>query len=113
LALFFDQDWFDGRLKGAGKSHEDLALAMGLPLQELAAIWKDQRELSAADVSVMAQVLGVEEGEVVKRAGVSTPVPGGEATETQALARKISQLEDRIKALEHQVTVLQTLKSNP
>jgi uncharacterized protein YceH (UPF0502 family) len=62
---------------------------------DLALVFKDQRELSAAEVAVFAELLGVEAGEVAERAGVSTPVPGRDDAEA-----RIAALERRVAALE-------------
>ncbi|TNE36047.1 MAG: DNA-binding protein [Alphaproteobacteria bacterium] len=103
MALFFDQVWFDERLKALGLSHEALAAEMGLPLGELAAIWKDQRELTPEDVAVMADVLLAEASEVAKRAGVSTPSGGPPAAAHPGdLAARVAALEARVAELEKQ-----------
>ena len=112
MALFFDKSWFDRQLQGLGRRHEELAEALGLPLQELAAVWKDQRELRAQDVEVMASFLGVSVADIANRAGVSTPLretqaePNGGNLEEQlqrALAR-IDRLEQEIEELKGQIS---------
>jgi transcriptional regulator with XRE-family HTH domain len=75
MALFFDSEWFDSRLASAGLRRADAAAALGLTEAEIAELWKDQRELGARDVRLLAALLGVTREEVAKRAGVSTPVP--------------------------------------
>jgi uncharacterized protein YceH (UPF0502 family) len=65
-------------------------------------IFKDQREVSAWEVAVFAELLGVESAEVASRAGISTPVPG-QAGETEA---RIERLERRVAALEAEVASL-------
>lgn len=100
MALFFDQTWFDERLKTLGKSHDDLASEMGLPLAELVAVWKDQRELSVDDVAVLADVLLTEPAEISKRAGISTPVPQEPQTQLTDLLERIRILEARVAVLE-------------
>ena len=73
MALFFDQDWFRARLAEAGKTHDALAAAAGLTLEELAAVWKDQRVVTAEMVAGFASVLRADAREVAARCGVSTP----------------------------------------
>jgi len=75
MALFFDGAWFDERLASLGLSRATLAAALGLSEQELAEVWKDQRELSARDVAMLASLLGTTPEDIALRAGVSTPVP--------------------------------------
>ncbi|HEY0438120.1 MAG TPA: helix-turn-helix transcriptional regulator [Phenylobacterium sp.] len=101
MALFFDAEWFDARLGERGLSRETLAAAAGLSPADLALAFKDQREISAREVAVFAELLGVEPAEAARRAGVSTPVPGGEDAAT-----RIAVLERRVAALEAEVARL-------
>lgn len=94
MALFFDAPWYDARLAERGLSRAVLAAVSGMSEAELALVFKDQRELSVAEVAVFAELLGVSPAEAANRAGVSTPVPG-----TDPLAR-IAELERRVAALE-------------
>ena len=75
MALFFDSEWFDSRLTAAGLKRADAAAVLGLGENEIAELWKDQRELSARDVRLLAALLGATREEVARRAGVSTPAP--------------------------------------
>ena len=97
MALFFDAPWFDARLAERGLSRAALAAVAGLSDDELALVFKDQRELSAGQVAAFAELLGVRSAEVADRGGVSTPAPAA-LTQTQA----------RIAALEHRLEVLET-----
>lgn len=94
MALFFDQDWFNARLAERGLSRTVLAAASGMSEADLALAWKDQRELSAREVTAIAELLGVTGAEVANRAGVSTPTPGGDPLS------RIAELERRVAALE-------------
>lgn len=96
MALFFDQAWFDGKLAELGLSRAVLAAVSGMSEADLALVFKDQRELSAAEVAAFAELLGASPAEIAEHAGVSTPVPG--------LA-----LEARIMALEHRIARLEAL----
>jgi hypothetical protein len=102
MALFFDAQWFDACLDERGLSRAVMAAAAGLTPTELALVFKDQRELSAGDVAVFAELLGVDITEVASRAGVSTPVPG----QAGPLNAKLAALERRVVALEAQVAKL-------
>lgn len=99
MALFFDAEWFDARLGERGLSRRLLAAATGLSEVDVALVFKDQRELSAAEVALFAELLGVEAKEVADRAGISTPVPG-QASATDA---RITALERRVGALESEL----------
>ena len=101
MALFFDADWFDARLMERGLSREAMAAVAGLSADDLALVFKDQRELSAAEVAVFAELLGAPAAEIAARAGVSTPVPG----QDDAGAR-IAALERRVAALEAELARL-------
>lgn len=73
MALFFDQDWFRDRLAEVGQTHDTLAAAAGLTVEELAAVWKDQMEVTSQMVAGFASVLGADADEIALRCGVSTP----------------------------------------
>lgn len=75
MALFFDSGWFDARLSSLGLKRADVGAALGLNESQIAEMWKDQRELAAGEVRLIAALLGVTPKEVAGRAGVSTPVP--------------------------------------
>jgi transcriptional regulator with XRE-family HTH domain len=103
MALFFDQAWFDARLAALALTRAPVAAALGLTEPELAEVWKDQRELRAAQVTVLAGLLGVTPEEVASRAGVSTPVPKAEPTLAD-LAARIARLEAEMAALKARLT---------
>jgi lambda repressor-like predicted transcriptional regulator len=96
MALFFDAQWFDAQLAERGLSRRVLAAAAGMAEAELGLAFKDQRELTAPEVGVFAELLGVDPAEVAARAGVSTPVPG----QPSAAEARIAALERRVAALE-------------
>ena len=75
MALFFDQEWFDARLKEAGRTRDDVAAALRLSRVQVDEIWKDQRELAPHEVGILAGLLGEAPAAVANKAGVSTPVP--------------------------------------
>lgn len=95
MALFFDPDWFDARLAERGLSRAVLASVSGMSEADLALAFKDQRELSAAEVAAFAELLGATPAEVAHHAGVSTPVPRSESLE-----ERVAALEARVAALE-------------
>ena len=89
MALFFDQAWFDAQLTRMGTSRADIARLLSLNAVQVEELWKDQRELSARDVALLARFLNVSPLTVAERAGVSTPVPAAETSAgpaVQALA---------------------------
>lgn len=94
MALFFDQAWFDARLAERGLSRQVMAAAAGMSTADLALAFKDQRELSAAEVSAFAELLGVSAIEIAQRAGISTPIPGA------SVEARLAALEQRLAALE-------------
>jgi hypothetical protein len=95
MALFFDADWFNARLDERLLSPEALAAASGMSPADLALVFKDQRELSAAEVAVFAEMLGAAPAEIARHAGVSTPVP-----EDGGLDARVAELEARVARLE-------------
>jgi hypothetical protein len=104
MALFFDASWFDAKLGERGLSRAVMAAVAGLSEDELALVFKDQREVSAGQVSAFAELLGVPAAEVASRAGVSTPAPG----EPSPADAKLAALERRIAALEAEITRLKS-----
>jgi transcriptional regulator with XRE-family HTH domain len=94
VALFFDAEWFDARLAERGLSRAVLASVSGMSEADLALAFKDQRELSAAEVAAFAELLGVTPAEIAHHAGVSTPVPH------DSLEERVAALEARVAALE-------------
>jgi transcriptional regulator with XRE-family HTH domain len=99
MALFFDSDWFDSRLASAGLKRADAAAALGLSETEIAELWKDQRELSAQDVRLLAGLLGATGEEIAKRAGTSTPVPQDDDAGLDAKLVRVENELREIKAL--------------
>lgn len=69
MGLFFDQDWFDGRLKAAGLNRGALAQAAGLTIDEVEMVFRDQRELEQGEVVAFARVLDADPREVASRSG--------------------------------------------
>jgi len=101
MALFFDADWFDARLAERGLPRAVLASISGMSEADLALAFKDQRELSTAEVAAFAELLGVTPAEVAHHAGVSTPTPQG-----PGLEERIASLEARVLKLESRVSRL-------
>ena len=95
MALFFDPDWFDAKLAERGLTREILAAACGLSPADLALVFKDQRELSAPEVAVLAEMLGASPAEIAEHAGVATP------------GRVADPLEARLRSLEARVAALE------
>ncbi len=98
MALFFDSQWFDARLAALGLKRADLAAALDLTDVQLGEVWKDQRELTAENVRLIAALLDVAPKDVAVHAGVSTPVPRGSGDVEARLARLEAELAE-IKAL--------------
>jgi transcriptional regulator with XRE-family HTH domain len=103
MALFFDSEWFDARLTHAGLKRADVAAALGLSEAEITALWKDQREVRAQDVRLLAALLGATPEEIASRAGISTPVPRDAGSDLVArivrLERELALLRAELRAL--------------
>lgn len=100
MALFFDAQWFDAALAERGLTRRVLAAAAGMSEADLALAYKDQRELSADEVGIFAEILGVSPAEIARQAGISTPVPGA------GPEGRIAALEKRVAALEAEIARL-------
>lgn len=109
MALFFDQAWFDAKLAERGASREDVERLLQLSAAEVAELWKDQRELSGANVAALARFLGVSAVEVAKRAGVSTPVPQ-QGLDVQV---QLAEMNERLTRIERMIVELKTLILTP
>jgi len=101
MALFFDAAWFEARLGERGLTRRVMAAAAGMSEADLALVFKDQREVSAEEVGIFADLLGVSPAEVALNAGISTPVPGQDD-----LAGRIATLERRVAMLEAELARL-------
>lgn len=109
MALFFDKDWFDAALAHAALARSDLARALGLSDDEISEVWKDQRELSARDVSRMATLLHVPAAEVATHAGVSTPTPRAVAGDPAALGEVLAEFGARLERVERGLAEIKAL----
>ncbi|HTO41528.1 MAG TPA: helix-turn-helix transcriptional regulator [Rhizomicrobium sp.] len=108
MALFFDTQWFDSRLSAMGLSHGDVARALGLTPEQLAEMWKDQRELSVKDVRLLAALLGTDVKEIAERAGIATPVPRA-AADLGDVTAKLENLLGRVERLERGIEDIKKL----
>jgi transcriptional regulator with XRE-family HTH domain len=103
MALFFDTQWFDARLASAHLTRSDVARALGLSDEEIAEVWKDQRELSARNVATLAALLAATPHEIAQHAGISTPVLKPQSAVSLAeLSARLERVETelaRVKAL--------------
>lgn len=111
MALFFDQSWFDARLDAIGKSRADVAAALALSDAEVAEIWKDQRELTPGEVTVLAGLLEASPAEIVDKAGVATPMPleRAELADLDAVIGKLDDMNGRLQRIERAVVELKAL----
>ncbi len=99
MALFFDSLWFDARLAALGLRRSDVAAALGLSGDDIGELWKDQRELTARDVRLLAALLGVTGAEIASRAGIATPVPQEPPQNTEQRLARIEAELGEIKRL--------------
>jgi predicted transcriptional regulator len=67
-------------------------------------MWKDQLELSAADVRTLAKLLHVSTSEIATRAGVSTPAPALEEGDAA-----LASLNERLDRLERTLAEIKAL----
>jgi len=105
MALFFDHDWYDARLAERGLSRPVLAAVAGMTSDELALAFKDQRELTAAQVAAFAELLGVPLAEAARRAGVGAHAAGPPESGV-SLEQRVAALEGRVAALEAELARL-------
>lgn len=111
MALFFDQDWFNQKLKAQGLTRDDVASALRVSREEVDEIWKDQRELSPNEVAMLARLIATPAAEVVTRAGIATPAPreaAGTGGNSHVLA-KLEEMDQRLVRIERAIADLQSL----
>ncbi|HEX4889973.1 MAG TPA: helix-turn-helix transcriptional regulator [Alphaproteobacteria bacterium] len=103
MALFFDQEWFDARLGERGLNRLALSAILGVSMDALDDMWKDQREITPREVKLLAEILGVTAQEIAERGGVSTPVPATDidlpviVARLEALERAVAEIQNRMK----------------
>jgi hypothetical protein len=90
MGLFFDQDWFDERLKVAGLTRASIAQAAGMSIDEVEMVFRDQRELEGPEVHAIARMLGTDPREIANRSGVANPGPADAVLAPRAPLRPIS-----------------------
>lgn len=100
MALFFDAPWFDQKLAKLGLARATVAAALGVSEEEVGEIWKDQRELKARDVTILANLLGTSPEEIAHRAGISTPVPRTSSDPAlRAIEERLARIEEKLDEL--------------
>ncbi|HEY5337545.1 MAG TPA: helix-turn-helix domain-containing protein [Rhizomicrobium sp.] len=102
MALFFDREWFDAKLAASHLSQADIARALGIGDVQIAEIWKDQRELSAKDVTILAALLAVSAEDIALHAGISTPIPKSQPTLAE-LAQRLARVEAELAQIKTQL----------
>ncbi len=110
MALFFDQDWFDQKLKAQGLTRDDVASALRVLREEVDEIWKDQRELKPNEVAMLARLIAAPAAEVVTRAGVATPAPAqASGNDGSAVLVKLEEMDRRLVRIERAIAELQSM----
>ena len=71
MGIFFDQDWFDARLKAAGLTRGSMAQAAGMTIDEVEMVFADRRELEAGEVHAIARALSADPREIASRSGLA------------------------------------------
>jgi len=93
MGLFFDQDWFEERLKSAGLTRASIAQAAGMSVDEVEMVFRDQRELEGPEVHAIARILSADPREVANRSGVANPGPAGGSTTMRPMQPKRASAE--------------------
>jgi transcriptional regulator with XRE-family HTH domain len=106
MALFFDAGWFDAKLAAAHLARADVARALGLSDSEIAEMWKDQRELSARHVTIIAALLNTPAKDVAEHAGISTPLPQATDATLADLSARLAHVERSLEELKSLVREL-------
>ncbi len=94
MSLFFDAAWFDARLAAKGLSRASLAVAAGISLPEMGALFSNERAPNGAELAAFSQSLDADLVEVTLRGGVSSRESSGEA------CARIESIEARLDAMD-------------
>ncbi|MBB34173.1 MAG: hypothetical protein CME88_05125 [Hirschia sp.] len=70
MALFFDQEWFDGRLTSIGKTRDSLAMSAGMTADEIDMVFDDRRQVSVSEIHDFAKFFNVEPDTIAFYCGV-------------------------------------------
>ncbi|MCF4164333.1 hypothetical protein L2U69_01565 [Zavarzinia compransoris] len=105
MALFFDANWFDQRLRLLGLGRASIAATLGIADDEVEALFKDQRELKPTEVVTLAALLAVPVAELAQRAGAGTVAPetapeGPFEARLEAVEQAMQRLEERMSRVE-------------
>lgn len=111
MALFFDQEWFDRKLAAKGQTRDHVASALRIGREAVDEIFKDQRELSPNEVTMLARLLGEPLVDVVSHAGIATPMPKGESPhdDSGAVLEMLKDMDQRLVRIERALADLQSL----
>lgn len=71
MALFFDHDWFDGRLSALGLTRDSLAMSAGMSPDEVDMLFDDRREISVQEINAFADLLSVGPHIIAKHCGIA------------------------------------------
>jgi hypothetical protein len=113
MSLFFDKEWFEAKLEALGLTRVHLAACAGLQVEDIDAIYKDQREVRAAEVAAFSRLIGESPAEIAKRCGISTPAPTPEVAASQTRAaengNRVSLGQSELAALHARIDRLERL----
>lgn len=70
MALFFDYEWFDDRLRSLGLGREALARNAGMTVDEIDMVFDDRRQINFTEINAFAETLSVSPEIVAKYCGV-------------------------------------------
>jgi Helix-turn-helix domain len=114
MGLFFDQDWFDDKLKAAGLTRAAMAQAAGMTIDEIEMVFSDRREFEGPEVQAIARMLHADPREVASRSGAAdagmvaatssgAPIraasPGGEFVVTREVIAGLHERFDRLERM--------------
>jgi hypothetical protein len=99
MALFFDAEWFDARLAERELDRATLGAVVGWTDEQLAAAFKDQREIAPREVQTLAAFLNQPPEEIARRCGVSTRAQPREdvLARLDAIEARLSRIETALK----------------
>lgn len=104
MALFFDKEWFDARLKEKNTDRKQFARVLQIEEEQLEEIWKDQALLSPEQVARAATFLNQPKATIIDYAGIASV----EKTSTDS-GDNLTEVIKRLEKIERTLAELQNM----
>lgn len=107
MALFFDSEWFEARLKEKNKNKESFAEALGVSTKTMALVWKDQHTLTPEQISKAADFFSQTREVIINYAGIA--VEKKPRAENNKNDNQLNEIIIRLDKIEHSLADLKNM----